>query len=311
MRFLGFRLCSELGRDAFGRVFLAQQGDLADRPVALKVSADVAGESHVLARLQHTNVVPIFSVHRRGPLQAVCMPFSARPRWPIRWPAAASAGGRRSRARPCSVRSAPRGPVSLGAALGGGPDRGSTGDRASARSPSDPAPDRPPAASADRLRALGYVPAVLWVMARVADGLAHAHERGILAPRPEAGQHPFADDGEPILLDFNLAADRPAARRRRRAGRRHAAVHGPGTSRAFRNGEPAIDARSDVYLRGVILHEAPQRPRTRSRSVPGRSTRSSADDRRPASGPARHPAGEPGRLAGRASIVRHCLDPDP
>ena len=71
----GFRLCGELGRGAFGRVFLARQGDLADRLVALKVSADVAGESHALAQLQHTNIVPIYSVHRRGPLQAVCMPY--------------------------------------------------------------------------------------------------------------------------------------------------------------------------------------------------------------------------------------------
>src|SRR4051794_10890539 len=33
--FLGFRLEAELGRGAFGRVFLARQGELADRPVAL------------------------------------------------------------------------------------------------------------------------------------------------------------------------------------------------------------------------------------------------------------------------------------
>src|SRR5262249_43254869 len=37
--FLGFRLVQELGRGAFGRVYLALQGDLADRAVALKVSA--------------------------------------------------------------------------------------------------------------------------------------------------------------------------------------------------------------------------------------------------------------------------------
>src|SRR5262245_8726718 len=35
--FLGFRIVGELGRGAFGRVFLARQGDLADRFVALKV----------------------------------------------------------------------------------------------------------------------------------------------------------------------------------------------------------------------------------------------------------------------------------
>ena len=32
----------------------------------------------------------------------------------------------------------------------------------------------------ERLRGMGYVQAVLWLMARIAEGLAHAHDRGIL-----------------------------------------------------------------------------------------------------------------------------------
>src|SRR5262249_6366540 len=55
--------------------FFAHQGDLSDRPVALKVSTEIMAESRKLARLQHTNIVPVYSVHRRGPLQAVCMPY--------------------------------------------------------------------------------------------------------------------------------------------------------------------------------------------------------------------------------------------
>src|SRR5438105_3422902 len=50
----GFALVRELGRGAFGRVFLATQPELASRVVALKVSADLAGESRTLALLQHT-----------------------------------------------------------------------------------------------------------------------------------------------------------------------------------------------------------------------------------------------------------------
>ncbi len=73
--FLGFHLIAELGRGAFGRVYLARQGELADRPVALKVARDLGGESRTLARLQHTNIVPIHSVHHAGPFHAVCMPF--------------------------------------------------------------------------------------------------------------------------------------------------------------------------------------------------------------------------------------------
>src|SRR5262245_7198033 len=71
----GFRLLMELGRGAFARVFLAQQGDLASRLVVLKVSPSTDDEPQTLAQLQHTNVVPIYSVHRAGKLQAVCMPF--------------------------------------------------------------------------------------------------------------------------------------------------------------------------------------------------------------------------------------------
>src|SRR5919201_534794 len=59
--FLGFRLVDELGRGAFSRVYLARQADLADRLVALKVSVELSGEPQVLARLQHTNIVPIYS----------------------------------------------------------------------------------------------------------------------------------------------------------------------------------------------------------------------------------------------------------
>ena len=54
---------------------LAQQGNLANRPVVLKVSTELFSESQTLAQLQHTNIVPIYSVHQEGPFQAVCMPY--------------------------------------------------------------------------------------------------------------------------------------------------------------------------------------------------------------------------------------------
>src|SRR5262249_3065825 len=43
VEFLGFRLLKELGQGAFARVYLAQQSGLANRYVALKVAADLAG----------------------------------------------------------------------------------------------------------------------------------------------------------------------------------------------------------------------------------------------------------------------------
>jgi len=76
--FLGFQLVSELGRGAFSRVFLAHQTELCNREVALKISVDLFNESQTLAQLQHTNIVPIYSAHSAGPLQALCMPYFGR-----------------------------------------------------------------------------------------------------------------------------------------------------------------------------------------------------------------------------------------
>src|SRR5262249_5255847 len=76
-RLFGFLLCHELGRGAFARVFLAEQSDLAGRPVVLKVSAIEGSEAQTLAQLQHTHIVPIFSAHEdpRAGLRALCMPY--------------------------------------------------------------------------------------------------------------------------------------------------------------------------------------------------------------------------------------------
>ena len=66
----GFRLRQPLGEGAFARVFLAEQADLAGRPVVLKITAIEGSEPQTLAQLQHTNIVPIYSLHEdqpRGP----------------------------------------------------------------------------------------------------------------------------------------------------------------------------------------------------------------------------------------------------
>lgn len=41
----------------------------------LKVTPLSTDESDRLARLQHTNIIPIYSVHREGDLSCICMPF--------------------------------------------------------------------------------------------------------------------------------------------------------------------------------------------------------------------------------------------
>ena len=74
-RFCDFKLSCELGTGAFAKVFLAEQPALANRLVALKISSSPNGEAQQLAKLQHTNIVPIHSFHNEDDLHAVCMPY--------------------------------------------------------------------------------------------------------------------------------------------------------------------------------------------------------------------------------------------
>jgi hypothetical protein len=72
-----FRLLAELGRGAHSRAFLAEQPSLAGRPVVLKLSPRAGGEHLRLARLQHTHIVPLYSVHEfpERRLRGLCQPY--------------------------------------------------------------------------------------------------------------------------------------------------------------------------------------------------------------------------------------------
>lgn len=73
-----FRIEEELGRGAFARVYRAKQLGLAERDVVLKITADTTLEPDRLARLQHANIVPIYSLHAHEGLQVLCMPYLGR-----------------------------------------------------------------------------------------------------------------------------------------------------------------------------------------------------------------------------------------
>jgi eukaryotic-like serine/threonine-protein kinase len=305
--FLGFQLLEELGRGTFGRVYLARQRDLAHRCVALKVTTDTAGESHTLAQLQHTNIVPIHSVHRAGPFQAVCMPYFGATtladlleQWRSR--DALPNSGRELVHTLCHRRSVTRLEESLSPAAGGPP------------TDSPPPPDPPPQATAilDMLQELNYVQAVLWIGARLADGLAHAHERGILHRDLKPANILLTDEGQPMLLDFGVAQDLKL-----RTTPEDAPVGGtlpymaPEHLEAMRGGPGVLSAGSDIYSFGVILYELLTRrhpfqipPGAWKAGLPQRI----AERLRPPPAlrcwnPAVSPAVE--------AIVRRCLEPDP
>jgi eukaryotic-like serine/threonine-protein kinase len=119
-------------------------------------------------------------------------------------------------------------------------------------------PERSDSASSEVLRKLGnmtYNQGLLWIGARIADALAHAHERGILHRDLKPANILFTDQG-PMLLDFNLAADTKGA------GEATVAKLGgtlpymaPEHLEAFRNPARSVDGRCDIYSLGVVMYE--------------------------------------------------------
>ncbi len=323
--FLGFRVIEELGRGAFGRVYLALQGELANRPVALKVSASLPGESQTLARLQHTNIVPIFSQHHAPPFYAVCMPYfgattladlvaSLRQREGLPDSGAALLTTLGSRSRRSGKESASGSPSSKEKDSGSAENPVAAPPATVAAVPQTPAFVEGPETSSDTLQMLGslsYVEAILWLMARLADGLDHAHGRGILHRDLKPANILLTDDGQPMLLDFNLSVDTklpPAS----------AALVGgtlpymaPEQVRAFLKENETIDARCDLYALGVIMFEllTARHPFPDDRGPTMEATARIISERS-AAPPAVRPFNTQVSPAVE-SIVRHLLEPNP
>ena len=315
-RFLDFQLRRELGRGAFGRVFLADQEHMAGRPVALKVTADAVGETNALAQLQHTNVVPIYSVHHHGSLQAVCMPYFGSTT--LADVITGLDGGK-------NLPDSGRGLLStLDARKSRKHGSSSVRDGVAAAEPSTvnlPSAgqvaratrvDARPMAQIEHLRQSNYVDAILWLGLRLADGLAHAHERGILHRDLKPANVLFTDDGEPMLLDFNLATDLKLIVRGSTE-----LIGGtlPYMSvehlEAFQGDLETIDARSDIFSLGVILFEllTGRHPYEIRRGVVNEVLPLMIQDRRGLLPDLR--TKNRGVSPAVEAIIRRCLDPDP
>jgi serine/threonine protein kinase/Flp pilus assembly protein TadD len=237
-QFAGFDLVELLGRGAFGIVFRARQYDLSEREVVLKITAPRSVEPQRLARLQQTNIVPIYSVHQDAGLLGICMPFL----------------GRRTLAD--LLRS----------------DRPEVADQARLSTLADREKEtvrRVPAISQDSTQEDGKVArdrvaqrpesplaieAVIDIIAQLAEGLAHAHGRGIVHSDLKPANVLVGDEGTPLLVDFNLAGDAAATDRETLLVGGTLAYMSPEHLQATLDGGQASPA-SDIYSLGVIFFE--------------------------------------------------------
>lgn len=244
-RVAGFRLVEFLGKGSFARVFLAREEEL-DRDVVLKVSWRATSEPRALGRLQHTHIVPIHSSRydAERDLYWVCMPYHGRVT--LEQLLAALEGDR-----------FPDG-VSILEEL----DRLQPGG--------DRHLDETRGVARRRLEELDHASAMAWWVARLAEGLQHAHDRGLLHRDIKPSNILLTFDALPMLLDFNLAEDAlalaPGADRGGMGGTvfymapEQLECHAMGRSN-WKEAEcgdaaPRVDGRADLYSLGLVLFEA-------------------------------------------------------
>lgn len=294
-----FVLRRELGRGGFGRVFLAEQADLADRLVVLKVTTRASAEPQLLARVRHPHIVEVIRHAQTADdrLHLICMPFwggaSLAAVLDALWPATGARPPRHGRA--------------LVAAL----------DRCGA--PEFVRDDR--GAIRERLRRGSYARAIAWQVARLAEAIEHAHRRGVSHGDLKPSNVLIAADGRPMLLDFGLAVAwhaGPAACGREggtplyMAPERLRALAEPGV--ASRPPSPRARHRADLYSLGLLLREAltgerPGLPPVHRQLAPAELARTLAHERTqsPNRLSPRHRAIPPGLRP----ILDRALAPDP
>jgi eukaryotic-like serine/threonine-protein kinase len=186
-----YLLRRELGRGSFARVFLAEQVDLASRLVVVKIATRSTREPWLLARARHAHIVEILS-HAEvddGAFQLICMPFwgGATLADVLAAPSGRRPGMRKSGHRPSTG-------ADLLAAL----------DAAAAPEYPSVHPARP---AREILAPLSYDRAIAWVIARLAEALDHASSRDVAHGDIKPSNILLSADGNPMLLDFNLARD--------------------------------------------------------------------------------------------------------
>jgi len=289
----GFRLLRELGHGAFARVFLARRGGSASRAVVLKVSAIAGSEPDTLAQLRHAHIVPMQEVYEdvRAGLRAISMPYF---------------GGATLSHLLYHLWDGDCVPV-----------HGEEFVQALARVEAPP-PAAPPAGptARERLGASSYVRAAAWVVARLAEGLQHAHERGVLHRDVKPSNILIGGDGQPYLLDFNVSqevggdpAEAPLGGTVSYMAPEHLRALVAWTDSPARQ----VDRRSDIYSLGLVLYEmlAGQKPfeQTGSYAVPGLRIQAMALERSKTTPSLR--ARRPDVPWGLESILRKCLAPDP
>ncbi len=241
-KFLEFEILGILGQGAVGQVFLAKQIDLASRLVVLKVTAEETSEPDSLAQLQHTNIVPIYSLHQDDGFQVICMPFLGV----------------------TTLRD-----VVKALFKNGNPTNSSEFISTIAQNRLDTVVN---SIDTDRLKHLGrseevtsladcsnecfanqnFQDTAVWLIHKVAEGLNYAHSNGILHGDIKPENILLQRHAEPLILDFHLSTKSATSKMAPDGGT--LPYMSPEHLLAMVSNS-TVDSRSDIYSLGVLLFE--------------------------------------------------------
>ena len=210
--------------------------DAADSEAAERSRARFRVETHAAGILNHSNIVPVFSVGEEGDRLYYAMPLIP--------------GTDLSRIIKGMRRQA------------GLPDDDEEGETEVRPGTADGPVEKRPVATKERRRL--HYEMTAWVGKQVADALAHAHEAGVIHRDVKPSNILVDHDGKPWVVDFGLArlrdSDGSVGASREMVGTlRYMA---PEQAKVL---EGKVDERSDVYSLGVTLYELA----TLHRAIPG------------------------------------------
>ncbi len=239
----GFQIVHQIAEGTFSKVYLAIQNELARRYVVLKVVDDDLSESRNMAMLQHTNIVPLYSVHPICSRTVICMPYTGSVTLKD---VMGTQGADASLAGQSLIKTVEK-----------RIDRTISTVEEKTRQPilsfAPAADEQAVLKPLESVRTLDRNALTGWLFVRLASALAHSHARGILHGDLKPSNVLIRNDGEPALLDFNLSQTLDHSH--------NCAIGGtlpymaPECYRAMMMQKSEPIAESDIYALGVMMFQ--------------------------------------------------------
>lgn len=265
-----FQLLQPLGQGAFARVFLARQQSLAHRLVALKLTFLPSEEAQLLASLHHSSIVPVYSIHCIDQVYGICMPFLGNTTFSdmLRDPRLVGPGS--TKRTPRALLQTVRDRQELLRPQGDDPSQQATeGVLQGGDGVPQGLPQTQVVSSEVRRESTGallsqtmasralqhgsWERGICWMGSQLAEGLWHAHSRGILHSDIKPANILVGSDGQPRLIDFNISQRRTGSTDGGRLGGTYPYMSPE--HRSAMEGVGSIDARADIYSLGMVLTE--------------------------------------------------------